>query len=140
MRRTRVFPPSPDDREAWRVVVQTAPDLAPALSRSGIVQTSAFHFAAILAADPPPIEEPSTGGVDGGRVLQPVVSEANEALAQPAIECAVRELADGLASRTRALKLLGNGVCPLAAANAWRHLARDLGLAPLDLGAACQEL
>ena len=38
-----------------------------------------------------------------------------------------RGLADGLASRSRALRLLGNGVVPLAAGYAWRALAAAHG-------------
>jgi hypothetical protein len=34
---------------------------------------------------------------------------------------------------TRALRLLGNGVHPLAAAHAWRALSTAHGLGPLDL-------
>ena len=62
-----------------------------------------------------------------------------EQLAQPeqaAAEPAVRRMADGLAARSRALRLLGNGVHPLAAANAWRALAVAHGLGPVDLEAA----
>ncbi len=44
-------------------------------------------------------------------------------------------VADGLAHRARALRLLGNGVHPLAAAHAWRALAAAHGLGPVDLAA-----
>ena len=50
-----------------------------------------------------------------------------------AAEPALRRMADGLAHRARALRLLGNGVHPLAAAHAWRVLAAAHGLGPLDL-------
>lgn len=50
-----------------------------------------------------------------------------------AVEPAVRRLVDGLAHRSRALRLLGNGVHPLAAAHAWRTLAAAHGLRPVDL-------
>ena len=46
-----------------------------------------------------------------------------------------RWMADGLAHRARALRLLGNGVHPLAAAHAWRSLAAAHGLGPVDLAA-----
>jgi len=52
-----------------------------------------------------------------------------------AAEPALRRLADGLAHRARALRLLGNGVHPLAAAHAWRSLAAAHGLGPVDLAA-----
>lgn len=48
----------------------------------------------------------------------------------------VHRMVNGLAARTRALRLLGNGVCPLAAAHAWRSLAAAHGLGPVDLGTA----
>jgi len=52
-----------------------------------------------------------------------------------AAEPALRRMADGLAHRARALRLLGNGVHPLAAAHAWRSLAAAHGLGPVDLAA-----
>jgi len=52
-----------------------------------------------------------------------------------AAEPALRRMADGLAHRARALRLLGNGVHPLAAAHAWRAIAVAHGLRPLDLAA-----
>lgn len=52
-----------------------------------------------------------------------------------AAEPALRRMADGLAYRARALRLLGNGVHPLAAAHAWRTLAAAHGIGPVDLAA-----
>ncbi len=43
---------------------------------------------------------------------------------------------DGLAQRPRALRIIGNGVCPLAAGYAWRSLASAHGLGPVDMEAA----
>ena len=86
--------------------IAARPDLAPALG---------FHdclaWARRLAADP---EGPIT------------------AAAEPAL----RRMADGLAHRARALRLLGNGVHPLAAAHAWGALAAAHGLRPVDLAAS----
>ena len=45
-------------------------------------------------------------------------------------------MADGLATRSFALRLLGNGVVPLVAGHAWRTLAAAHGLRPLDLATA----
>jgi len=45
-----------------------------------------------------------------------------------------RRLVDGLADRTSKLRLLGNGVVPLAAAHAWRSLSPSHGLGRVDLG------
>ncbi len=104
-RGTGLHPPGPGDRYAWSAVLATRPDLAPALGLS-----DCLAWAARLAADP---EGPST------------------AAAEPAL----RRMADGLAHRARALRLLGNGVHPLAAAHAWRTLAAAHGLGPVDLAA-----
>lgn len=132
----RIFPPGPNEGSAWADVICTAPDLAPALSRGGVVQASALYLAPLLAAGSRPPEQSGAGGVEGQGQLSAMGDEAPQALEWTEIERCVYRMVDGLAARTRALKLLGNGVLPLAAANAWRNLARDLGLAPLDMGAA----
>lgn len=101
-----LHPPGPSDHDGWRAVLAARPDLAPALGFD-----DCLAWARRLAADP-----------EG-----PVASAA-----QPAL----RRMADGLANRARALRLLGNGVHPLAAAHAWRSLAAAHGLGPVDLAAA----
>ena len=100
-----LFPPGPGDRGAWAETLAIAPDLAPA---TGI--GDCFAWARSMAA----------------AVAQPE---------QAAAQSALRRMADGMALRTRALRLLGNGVCPLAAANAWRALSSAHGLWPVDLEA-----
>ncbi|MEM7797767.1 MAG: hypothetical protein AAF633_01140 [Chloroflexota bacterium] len=60
-------------------------------------------------------------------------------MAEAEAQSIVCRLANGLAARSRALKLLGNGVVPLQAAYAWRTLSAAHGLRPLDLGAACED-
>lgn len=55
---------------------------------------------------------------------------------QVAAQSGLRDCVDGLAQRTRALKLLGNGVVPLEAGYAWRTLSAAHGLVPMDLEAA----
>ncbi|NHF74886.1 DNA cytosine methyltransferase [Paracoccus sp. 12-3] len=98
-----LHPPGPADHAAWASILAARPDLAPALG---------FHdclaWARRMSADP-----------EG-----PVAAAAEPAL---------RRMADGLAHRARALRLLGNGVHPLAAAHAWRALAAAHGLGPVDL-------
>jgi len=101
-----LFPPGPGDAAAWGDTIATAPDLAPA---TGI--GDCFAWAGNLAQ---------------------TLAQPEQAAAEPA----VRRMADGLAARSRALRLLGNGVCPLAAAYAWRALASAHGLGAVDLGAA----
>jgi len=112
-----LHPPGPGDHYAWRAVLAARPDLAPALGFD-----DCLAWARRLSADP---EGPVT------------------AAAEPAL----RRMADGLAHRARALRLLGNGVRglsrtmafarsnPLAAAYAWRSLAAAHGLRPVDLAA-----
>ncbi|NCQ25797.1 MAG: DNA cytosine methyltransferase [Roseovarius sp.] len=102
---TGLHPPGPGDHAGWAAVLATRPDLAPALGFD-----DCLAWARRLSADP---EGPVT------------------AAAEPAL----RRMADGLAHRARALRLLGNGVHPLAAAHAWRALAAAHGLGPVDLAA-----
>ncbi len=98
-----LHPPGPGDHAAWAETLASRPDLAPALGFD-----DCLAWARRLAPDP---EGPRT------------------AAAEPAL----RRMADGLAHRARALRLLGNGVHPLAAAHAWRALAAAHGLGPVDL-------
>ena len=102
---TGLHPPGPGDLAGWEAVLAARPDLAPALGFD-----DCLAWARRLAADP-----------EG-----PVAAAAEPAL---------RRMADGLAHRARALRLLGNGVHPLAAAHAWRALAAAHGLGPVDLAA-----
>ncbi|MCA3447575.1 MAG: DNA cytosine methyltransferase [Rhodobacter sp.] len=102
---TGLHPPGPGDHAGWAATLASRPDLAPALGFD-----DCLAWACRLAADP---EGPIT------------------AAAEPAL----RRMADGLANRARALRLLGNGVHPLAAAHAWRTLAAAHGLRPVDLAA-----
>jgi len=103
--RAGLFPPGPGDRDAWADTLAIAPDLAPA---TGI--GDCFAWARSMAA----------------AVAQPEQAAAQSALCR---------MADGLALRSRALRLLGNGVHPMAAANAWRALIAAHGLWPVDLEA-----
>ena len=102
---TGLHPPGPDDRDTWSAILASRPDLAPALGFD-----DCLAWAGRIKADP-----------EG-----PLKTQA---------QSAVRRMADGLAHRARALRLLGNGVHPLAAAHAWRTLAAAHGLGPVDLAA-----
>lgn len=108
-RGTGLFPPGPSDSAAWSDTLAVAPDLAPA---AGLADCLAW--AGRLAAS---LDEPG----------------------ESAAQSRIRGLADGLASRSRALRLLGNGVVPLAAGYAWRALAAAHGLGRVDLEAVDQE-
>ncbi len=107
-RRPLLHAPGPADMDLWRAVLDLAPDLAPSLSLGHVagVADSAAQMA------------------------------AQGHLAEKAAQSLVRRMADGLAARSRALRLLGNGVHPLAAGYAWRTLAAAHGLGPVDMDAA----
>jgi DNA (cytosine-5)-methyltransferase 1 len=102
-----IFPPGPGAMAEWQAILAGPhDDLAPAVGVDDILARA--------------LRRPA------------VVQEASNA----ALEPVVRRMADGLAARSRALRLLGNGVCPLAAANAWRALSHAHGLGTVDLDAA----
>lgn len=103
---TPLFPPAPSDSAGWASALRVAPDLAPSTS-FGDIARRAGELAALVAS-----------------------GELEEAQAEPAL-C---RMVDGLAQRSRALRLLGNGVCPLAAAYAWRTLSVAHRLGWVDLG------
>jgi len=105
---THLFPPGPAESDAWAEIIRVAPNLAPATSFGDAVSYS-VHLAQMVAA--------------GG-------------LAEAEAERAVRRMVDGLAGRSRALKLLGNGVVPLEAAYAIRTLLNAHGLGSVYVGAA----
>jgi len=107
-RRAWVHPPGPADMGRWADVLSVAPYLAPSLSISD-VKRAADHFAQMVARGE---------------------------LAETQAQSFVRLCADGMANRSRALRLLGNGVHPLAAGHAWRTLSAAHGLRPLDLASA----
>ncbi|MBW6494187.1 MAG: DNA cytosine methyltransferase [Burkholderiaceae bacterium] len=98
-----LHPPDPGDHAGWAATLASRPDLAPALGFD-----DCLAWARRIKADP-------------------------EGSGAAAAESALRRMADGLAHRARALRLLGNGVHPLAAAHAWRALAAAHGLGPVDL-------
>ncbi|WP_363324432.1 DNA cytosine methyltransferase [uncultured Roseibium sp.] len=107
LHRPLLHPPGPSQSDVWSHVLGLYPEGAPALSLGDL---SAFsrYFAALV--------------------------EAGE-LSEEEAECRLCRMADGLASRTRGLRLLGNGVHPLAAAYAWRSLSAAHGLGSVDLEA-----
>lgn len=107
--RAALFPPPPGDASAWADTLATAPHLAPAAGLG-----DCFTQAARLAASP-----------------------ARQGQAQA--QSVVCRMAHGLALRSRALRLLGNGVVPLAAGYAWRTLSNAHGLRPADLEAPSAE-
>lgn len=105
--RVGVHPPGPADANAWAAIIADAPDWAPSTSFGDIARQS-NHLAQMVASGE---------------------------LAETEVEPDLLRMVDGLAQRSCALKLLGNGVHPLAAANAIRSLGIAHGLRPMDLGA-----
>jgi len=108
---TFLFPPGPSDVDNWLTTLAVAPHVAPATS-FGDIASRADQLAQMVAAGQ---------------------------LAEKEAEPELRSMVDGLAARTRALRLLGNGVVPLAAAYAWRTLSAAHGLGCVDLGAANED-
>ncbi len=108
LHRPLLHPPGPGEYDLWRDVIGLAPGTMPALSLSDVGRV-ADHYQTLVSA---------------GR------------LDEAAAESDLHRMVDGLATRTRALKLLGNGVHPLCAAYAWRSLSHAHGLMPMDLAAA----
>ncbi|MBL1436538.1 MAG: DNA cytosine methyltransferase [Rhodobacteraceae bacterium] len=135
--RPRLHPPGPTRSVDWENVLRTAPHLAPALSRSGIVQASQ-EIAARLYATHAPIYAQSTGaGIPGQTAAGALAEAAQRILENSAAESAICRMVDGLAKRSRALKLLGNGVHPLEAGYAIRTLLDAHGCRRMDVEAAC---
>lgn len=108
LRRPLLHAPGPKEMDLWRFTLDLAPDLAPALSLGHVV-----------------------GVAD--RAAQMVAQGRME---EAAAQSLVRRMVDVLSLRSRGLRLLGNGVHPLAAAHAWRTLSAAHGLRTVDLGAA----
>ena len=131
-----LFPPGPGDRETWAAVMAASPDRAPSFARRDVV-AAAVNLAATLSPDEAEAIEPALRGIPRGAGMGEVVSQAPALVDQAQALSGLRNLADGLALRSRALRLLGNGVHPLAAANAWRALSAAHGLGAVDLEAMC---
>lgn len=103
-----LFPPGPAEYDAWAEILGGPSGyLAPALAADNLATWA---------------RDSQTGHHSG-------VSKAP-------LEPAFCRVVDGMATRSRALRLLGNGVVPLAAAYAWRSLSAAHGLRWVDLEAA----
>jgi len=134
-RRLPLFPPGPGDSAAWATIMAATPDRAPSFARRDLL-AAAVNIAAFLPPGAVEELEPSLRSLARGAGMAEVVKEAPELVDQAAALTRLRNLADGLAQRTRALRLLGNGVFPLAAGYAWRTLSASHGLRPVDLETA----
>ena len=110
-RRTgRDFPPGPGDTDAWSAILAERPELAPALGHAagGSARTSGSGG--------------ETRGTTKGDAAQSALRGVADGVAAELVERA-------LDHRTQRLRLLGNGVVPLAAAFAFRTCADALELA-----------
>ena len=134
-----LFPPGPADRAAWEFVTASAAHRIPAYSRRDLVG-AALRLAALVPADAAQALEQRAGDMASASLLDAMESEARKVLDDSETIAAFRRMVDGLANRPRALRLLGNGVCPLAAGYAWRSLSAAHGLRPLDLGTASRDV
>lgn len=107
-----IFPPGPSDLAAWRTIAATDPDGLPALSR---------HDRFELALRNAGIDPPRHASGKAGRA-----PKLHAAVVSAAAERHLRGKTDGMASRLDQLRLLGNGVCSLQAAYAFRTLVTRL--------------
>lgn len=130
-----VSPPGPADRAAWAAVLAADPTCAPALARRD-VKAAATRFAALCTPDEADAILCRTDSVEAADIMGAVGEEAKRMVDAAEAFTRFRGLADGMAERPRALRLLGNGVHPLAAGYAWRALSLAHGLWPVDLEGA----
>lgn len=127
-----LFPPGPADAAAWASVLASDPARAPAASRRNLSR-AALRAAAVFSPEQAEAVEHRTRDLAGLDFIRAVEWEAHALVEQPEAVADLRQLAAGMAHRTRALRLLGNGVCPISAAHAWRTLAAAHGLGRVDL-------
>ena len=130
-----IFPPGPGDRDAWAAVMAASPDRAPSAARRDVF-AAALDFASLLSPDEADALEPVLRSLARGAGLRSLGEQAGDLVDEAQALARFCRLADGMAGRTQPLRLLGNGVHPLAAAHAWRTLASAHGLGPVDLEAA----
>ena len=131
-RGARLFPPGPGESAAWAAVLAANPAGAPAVSRADAAR-AALRLAAVVPADAASTLADRAGGMAGDDLLREMARETSGMVDAQAAFAGFRDVAHGLAQRSRALRLLGNGVCPLAAGYAWRTLSAAHGLGPVDL-------
>lgn len=130
-----LHPPGPSDADAWALVMGSDPSLAPSFARRD-AKGAAQYLASVFTAQQAASIEQRAAGMEIADLLRAVEREAPEMVDRAQALTRFRDVADGLAERTRALRLLGNGVHPLAAGYAIRTLLAAHGIRPVDLGAA----
>lgn len=132
-----LFPPGPGDLDAWAAALRSDPSCAPALSRRD-AKAAALYLASVVPPDAAARIVQRAAGLQTADLLREVETEAAHLVDAQAAVTRFRRMADGMAQRSRALRILGNGVAPLAAAYAWRSLSASHCLGWLDLGSACE--
>lgn len=109
-----LFPPGPDDVDAWCIIADRAPHLLPAHARHDRFRIAIRNALALAHGDPSKRAWLDEKGPYGLRA----------AIVQEIAQSVLRRVADGVAAnRVDWLRLLGNGVVSLAAAAAIRTLA-----------------
>lgn len=134
-----IFPPAPNDGLGWGSVLYAAPDFAPTVARRDLIQTAKRNWQAILSTDPEG-QKSLQDAIQKRDGLQSLEDQARQLLEGEKTASEFRRLVDGLANRSRPLRLLGNGVCPLAASHAFRTLSAAHGLGRVDLEAAGESI
>jgi DNA (cytosine-5)-methyltransferase 1 len=130
-----LFPPGPSQQHDWFDTLGMLPDLAPSLSRSDIAKTARKFGEAISHLNAQEGSKSVSMGVEESAKLPSMGKEAEHLVGLAQAQSDLRRMADGVAKRSRALKLLGNGVCPLEAGHAIRTLLSAHGIVPVDLAA-----
>jgi site-specific DNA-cytosine methylase len=127
-----LFPPRPDQSDIWASYLASNPLGGPSIARCD-AKTAAISLAALFTADTATRLEPGLSKMESLSELGSLVSEAGGVVDQAETIARFCGVAHGLAQRTRALRILGNGVQPIQAAYAWRTLSAALGLGGMDL-------
>lgn len=118
-----LFPPSPDDLDAWAGVLRQDPSLAPALAYG-----NGGYGDGVYERQQSGHLETHAGGDGSGAKAETAQGKTKEKDNASSPQSQIRLLADGPASRTDQLRALGNGVVSLQAAYAFRTLAAAAGL------------
>ena len=124
MFRLPLFPPGPNELDAWQAVLSVAPDTFPALSRAQTFAMRAVHAGYLDLS----VVVRSIGmGKDSAAWLGKEIARAvAEKGGSAEFKRDIYKLADGMADRVQQLRLLGNGVMPLEAAYAYTTLGACL--------------
>ena len=127
-----LFPPKPGDANAWGAVLGSDWTCAPSVARRD-TKDAAFRIASLFDAKQARAIQSATAGLAGDAFLRSMEELTAHVVGAAQAVAGFRGVAHGLAQRPRAVRLLGNGVCPLEAGYAWRSLSAAHGLGWVDL-------